>query len=642
MPAAETVCAGKHVHEIFDPEADETRIGSPAPPRASNVQDMDTGGREDEDNRRRRHSFSIEEFRAKFVKIFLMFENRPSEREPSAMAACPEEGAASVTCQAEPRAGKDSENQHQPIIRDSGRRDEGGAGEKGQRAARKNPLLRVLSSHSGLADMLHVRKSDVTREAGESQQYLAPMTYSAQRHVRKERLSRLSSQPVLSQTGRTARETVRRLPAVASDTCLEARAEQAHSDSSAPSSPRVVSTASIRLREEGSRERSASEERRISVIRTAASLPDMTRPSPMLDAWLTSLVRQSKNSRVEEMGGGEEPLLDRQLYSRSSVWPSADPTCHAGLPQRRPCTECVQTFSPSSSHKHCSSCGRSLVLDQGTAMSGPDPGISIHVTDDEDSACVQSVSDSASVQLCVPCQDDLPPCSPRQHLPLSPCSSVGSTASFHSARSSNADSAVDLAAPDDDTLEIEFYTPGQSPTHHLHHAPAVHLRQAVFARSKLSSSSSSSCQTVVETPERLHTTTPTPSTTTTTTHFWPMNHNLPSFVISDHSDQHRDGVASPDSVAMVTSGSSDVTSADSVAMVTSGSSASLDVSPCSSFSRTSSTTSMSSLSSFCSSTWSDSSTSDVEASAGDQPRRKKVRQIWLCLHRHLTNTLLSR
>ncbi|KAK7487134.1 hypothetical protein BaRGS_00021629, partial [Batillaria attramentaria] len=571
----------------------------------------------------RRHSFSIEEFRNEFVNIFLMFENNQGNL--GVMTSPPGHDSMDVSQGGgtDPAA-ESTPKPHQPIIRGSSRIADS-ATEDGREGVRKNPLLRVFSSHSGLGNRLQMGslqgRSDVTQDA-DSQQCLAPMTYSAQRHVRRERLSRLSSQPVLSSSNTTQQSKdvqTKRVPGSETHSSLHRPLSACATDleSSVPVDRRVVSTASIRLKRqpnESIRKRSASEERRrISVIRTAASLPDMARPSPMLDAWLSSLVKQRKDTQVEDMDCSEEPLIDRQLYSKSGVWPSPDTSCHcSGLAQRRKSHDCVHSVS----HKQCSTCERRYLLDpshgamldhvrdQGSSLPGadhiPESGISIHVTDDEDSACVQSISDSASVQLCVPSHEDMPS-SPRQHLPLSPCSSVGSGASFHSARSSMADSAVDLT---DDTLEIEFYSPSQSPVPGVH---TVHLKQQLFAQSKLSSSSSSSCQTVVETQDR--------PVTSTITHVWPKIHSLPSFVISDHSDEQEP---------------SEVTSLDIAALFhpsRSASATSLDV--CSSsrtgFSRSSSAASMSSESSLCSSPWTDSSASDAELSSftTEQPRRKK-------------------
>ena len=83
-----------------------------------------------------------------------------------------------------------------------------------------------------------------------------------------------------------------------------------------------------------------------------------------------------------------------------------------------------------------------------------------------------------SVQPCMPFAEDSSG-SLRRHLPLSPCSSVGSVSSYYSTRSSNADSAVDMAMPDDDTLEVEVCsTAGSAAAARV--TPTVRLKQTVF------------------------------------------------------------------------------------------------------------------------------------------------------------------
>ncbi|XP_070179480.1 uncharacterized protein [Littorina saxatilis] len=535
---------------------------------------------------------------------------------------------------------------HQPVIRNRTTNSRGRQS-RSDRAARKYPVVRMLSSQSGLGNRPNVNSfRNSTDEPKQTSDRLEPFSrFPDQASWPKQRLARYSSQPDLFERRKSVADpqAFRQQQVTVTGRSRGASVSSAADVESFASSQSsmVVSTASINLIKQPEplcRKRSSSDERRISVIQTSKSLPEnIAKPSPMLDEWLSSLVKQPKDlpPHEEYMGCGDESLPSRHLMYSSLC---SDTSWQHHFKHGSQCGYHSRTSKECVTTKTCDRRGsvERVTTSQGAASDAVrGHGIAIHVTeDDEDSACFQSVSDSASVQLCVPFSEDMT-ISSRQHSPLSPCSSLGSASSYHSMRSSNTDSAVDMAMPDDETLEIELFTgasvPEAGPSQSF--TPAVRLKQAMFWRSQNStSSSSSSCQTIVDTvrvssPSNPYssqeaclgaigtndsfTTIATSTTTNTTT---TSKHSLPSFVISDHSstdwssETQDSKMTSPDSaVVMDSSNMLDLTG--------------LHRSP-------SSASSSSDGSSMCSTCWTDSSVSDSDQQGIERVPRKKKQSSW--------------
>ena len=415
------------------------------------------------------------------------------------------------------------------------------------------------------------------------------------------------------------------------------------------SSARVISTASIQLKKHTAplrRKRSSSEERKISVIQTSKCFPEtMTKPSSMLDEWLSSLVKQAKvQPHEEDMECDQESFRTRQHShtklcspnprhrSHQHISSTLRRHCERGVYPKRgslPCIntkvtseQCARPSSPSDQHtsasgrctsEHCfqnqaktderCSSEETLVSQTTAREAAQGTNIAIHVTEeDSDSACVQSVSDSASVQLCVPQGEDIAT-NVVQHLPLSPCSSLGS---YQSNMSSNADSAVDFAMPDEDTLEVEINHDGNV------NVSTSGMQPAVREQGAQSQHSSSSSHTVVDSVNLPSPATPDVQPTTSTITASGSTQDLPSFLISDHSSGDWANKEQDE----------EVTSPDSAVMVDSSNTLELGSLP-----RSPSAASSSSEGSYCSTCWTDSSVSDVEMSTGNPPERKRKVRI---------------
>ncbi|KAL8594407.1 hypothetical protein ACOMHN_032994 [Nucella lapillus] len=573
---------------------------------------------------------------------------------------------------------------HQPVIRE--RREEDERGGRGQ-SSHKSPLLRVLSSQS--VSWLHT--------AGVKKSALRGTTASGHKHFHvQDRVDgHLQSCPHPGSVSRR-RQSV----ADPQDVLQPQHPKRCHrSDDVTGEVPspsrhsRMVSTASIQLRKLSlpvSRKRSSSEERRISVIHTASKrFPEtLTKPFPMLDEWLSSLVKQQPS---EVMDCDEESLpsprqqQQQQLYcsmcSEHSSWhyPRKCSSCQqtsrrsgkdgVGRRTSEPRDTSVDEMSGASSRyadhgsyryvhhqnnipdsmcgelshrgrrtfkdnniqvKKCERRSSEERLSRQSSVTGA--GIPIPATEeDEDSACVQSVSDSASVQLCVPIGED-PSTTPtntastslRQHRPLSPCSSLGS---YHSAMSSNADSAVDMALPDDEALEMDVSQLDCATKlkqlllarSHCTSSPSSSFCQTVTCSSSSSSSqnvthsSSSCCQTVTysststSSSSSVQVLTSDPSRPSTIS----LKLDLPSFLISDHSSSSKVPGAEEEEEEYPRNYLD--------LMDVSGGVLEPGYLP-----RSPSATSSSSEGSFCSTCWTDSSVSDAELPARKPERRRKL------------------
>lgn len=536
-------------------------------------------GTAESDNRpplHRRLSFSSSDSRAKFINNFLAFETSNQSLKDASFRQTVDGTAVDVdsadVADEVPRA-SGSVTLHQPIIRKP-KKDRFDTQEQ-VHGHGKNPLLRMFSNHCGLENKIRL---DHIRNNVRSER-------NPQRH---RKVSQTTSVPLEA---------------------MSSNSRSGWANPSADSQPRpkpsMVSTASIRLSKQnpslGIKRLSWEDERTISVIQTAGSLPRMAAESssPLLDKWLCSLVKQPP----EEMESGEEQLFPRHHYAALQPW--------AGSTIRRRQSSDGEFDRRSSADSGRHSEAKSVVLEHAS-----DAGVSIHLTEDDDygeevdSVCLQSVSDTASVQLCVPGWEE-----PRQHLPLSPCSSVGSASSVHSARSSNADSAVDLAVSEDDTIEIEVYTYRSQAARG---GQSVHYKQAMFAKSKLSStSSSSSGHTVVEpaaasVPLRgqgcRNGMGPVPPVAETA---WRVASGVPSLIISDHSTC---GPAPPQDERAAAWRDCQTAALDTLQLHT-------HLHRTSSSSSVTSVTSGSTEDSLCSSCWTDSSASDDELPSA---RRRRV------------------
>ncbi|XP_076442420.1 uncharacterized protein LOC143281220 [Babylonia areolata] len=585
---------------------------------------------------------------------------------------------------------------HQPVIRERRGDTDREAGRC--RHSKKGPLFRVLASQSGPRGRLH---RDCVKASPQVGVAATPHT-----HPQTDVSGSTEASPQVCFQSRR-RQSVADLQDLLHPSRRDHRRSSDLMADSCPSAPRsrMVSTASIQLRKHSlpvSRKRSSSEERRISVIRTSKCWPEtLSKPSPMLDEWLSSLVKQARVLPHEddmESEEGEESLPVRQRpfaslcsdsqwhytkkcssYRQSEL--SADGTSeqrvhpcvsskHAGLsggsttrcsdqtnsphavlsgehPDRRRTSKDSNSVQPNKCERRGSedklspqssvTGATSITTPTTTTTTTPTPSIPIHVTEeDEDSACVQSVSDSASVQLCVPVSED--PCSsPRQHLPLSPCSSLGS---YHSAISSNADSAVDMALPDDDSSELEAAV-ASTQEGGAGLDVASKLQQALLTRTSAtstSSSSSSSCHTLAAADSSLGLPCPPsssafglpcpPSTSSSSASkgvheggedpsALSLKLELPSFLISDHS-----------SAECSSGGQAQESSAESPDLLEGylreGTRA---LEPGCSLTRSPSATSSSSEGSYCSTCWTDSSVSDAELPAR-RPERKRKQSSW--------------